>query len=586
MSIFSRSSASSALRGTLMALPVMAGLSAGQAMAHAPETSLRPEPRPSDLMEKHDIAQEQATQDALAAIRPQMRPPTLGASEAFMSIYDAEGTATLQANMDATLGGTNHALVVNFDKFDNKLLSTEELYRLSYELDNYASAKMNGRTSFTDYHRDRNAFMPEVHDTPEGRLKVIEGLKENWEKSYLHPRANDSNERVAIAGYGNLSTADELANFSTPVTYFTDEQLQKENAMFDDYVKRHEMCHGFDPSIYEGLPDKYANANFDLVAPTGEVTSLRDSYKTYFKEQFADGCATLEYALEEDYESLEMMADISQFRDSASLNNTSIDFQIAKTDAIKEQVASDTKVTSRMEKYFLGHDTGPTIRQISVLSERLQPTDKAILAADPQAFEQFVKEVIENSAYSPEEYMQIAHDSLAMSQNVDAPISDVTREFLGRGYDGRTHTIEYNLQLPEGSIRALQDAAPTAVQDQAREAVLLYADNMDNPTKINMLNFPTEELSNMPLEDRLLFGSSYDLISGTDTWKGLHQLSPELKDMGTREVTPHMASFHFRNAGLVAQEAGDKLYEIADPEFDKDLYEMEQEALKGFEIKF
>jgi len=408
----------------------------------------------------------------------------------------------------------------------------------------------------------------------------------NRSSKVVQIEADGPNAATATYDITFFMTADELANFSTPVTYFTDEQLQKENAMFDDYVKRHEMCHGFDPSIYEGLPDKYANANFDLVAPTGEVTSLRDSYKTYFKEQFADGCATLEYVLENDYESLKMMSDISQFRDSSALNNTSGYFQLAKTDAIREKVASDTKVASRMEKYFLGHDTGPTIRQISVLSERLQPTDKAILAADPQAFEQFVKEVIENSAYSPEEYMQIAHDSLAMSQNVDAPISDVTREFLGRGYDGRTHTIEYNLQLPEGSIRALQEAAPRAIQDQAREAVLLYADNMDNPTKTNMLNVPTEELSTMSLEGRLLFGSSYDLISGTDTWKGLHQLSPELKDMGTREVTPHMASFHFRNAGLVAQEAGDKLYEIADPEFDKDLYEMEQEALKGFEIKF
>lgn len=569
-----------------MALPVMAGLSAGQAMAHAPETSLRPEPRPADLMEKYDMAQEQAAQDTLAAIRPQMRPPTLGASNAFMSIYDAEGTARLQNNMDATLGGTNHALVLNWDSFDASLFSTEELYRLSYELDNYASAERSGRTSFVDYHSEMDAYIPETDGTAAGRLKITGDLEKSWGGSYLRPVNFSDSERVAIATYGNFETADQFANFSTPITYFSDEQLQKENAMFDDYVKRHEMCHGFDPAVYEALPDKYANANFDLATPTGEVTSLKGSYATYLKEQFADGCATLEYALEEDYEALEMMADISQFRDSASLNNTSIYFQIAKTDAIKEQVASDTKVTAEMEKYFLGHDTGPTIRQISALSERLQPTDRAVLAANPQAFEQFVKEVIERSAYSPEEYMQIAQDSLAMSQSVDVPISDVTQEFLDRGYDGRTHTIEYNLQLPEGSIRALQDAAPTAVQDQAREAVLLYADNMDNPAKTIMLNFPTEELSNMPLEDRLLFGSSYDLISGTDTWKGLHQLSPELKDMGTREVTPHMASFHFRNAGLVAQEAGDKLYEIADPEFDKDLYEMEQEALKGFEIKF
>ncbi len=555
-----------------MALPVMAGLSAGQAMANAPETSLRPEPRPDHLLQNHEVSPKQVT-DA--------------ASPLFMQIYEPKATAQLAERMNATLGpGDHRAMVLNWDGIELDDYSRAELDRLYFEIEKFETYERSPH--------DVNRFeaYKTLSENPDftGMYSNLtdEQLKENlarFQRSELRDTVLANGDKLAVSQFGANSSIETLPQFISISLPKTEAQMAADNEFTDDYIMRHENCHGIDPAVYMSVEQFGEYDDFTYMVDENVSMNLRANYAMYMYEQFADACVTLEYAIEGNTEAFEKMETIALYRDAGMGNSLGTHLSTARTHAARNNTTPSQELAPRLDSYFNHHDTGNSIRAMMDYSQRLSSIDKAILQANPGEFVEFVQDVIQKSAMTPDEYMLMIDDAMALAESKGevkmGDLSPQTQELIDRHFAGERRVIENNLQVPYGSIDALREAAPKATQNQRREAILL---DQDGQSSLAPLLMGSETIQSLDLQDRILFAHSYTTTMAYDAYSDLRVLESSIQ-RGHMDVEPHQDTFHFRNAGLITQEAGKYMDEIADPNFDKDTFEVEQPQLPTFELK-
>lgn len=562
--------AGSALRNTMMALPVLAGLS-GQAMAHAPDTSLRPMPRPDNLTQTVEPQQE-ASSAILVSPRPEARPFTLGTSALFKQIYMAEESQNMQMRMDAHLGGTNHGVVLNWDGIDLGDHTDEELMVLQMELEQL-SRLPGDRRSFTEIASARvhgEFYVPNFQ-----REATQEHIESTYMWSHMQPYITNGDTHISIASYGDLNEGSLVAQMPSPAMPLTLEEEQALNAQMDDYVMRHERCHGFDPIVYgESIEaDNLDLLDNSIVGSSGPIP-LDRSYRVYHAEMFADACATLEYALEGNQEGLAFMENISYYRDAGALANMQAIASFSKNPPAQTQVISSESL--------LSHHTGPTIREIARWGTHLSETDRAILASDPEMFEDFIRHSISRSRLSPEEFRSIADDMTQLGRVDNHAIGEATTELIQDGIAGRKVVIEDNMQIPRGSIDALRELAPEATRGMARDIVQMYTPHNAHPVMQGINKVTPEDLSAFPVDQRLILATSYSYASNFDVWENTNTLSPDLitgpyTPSPEHTVPTNVNEFFANSVQQVSLETGPQLERVNEM-----MTQLEQHELESF----
>ncbi|MDE0723245.1 MAG: hypothetical protein OSB62_00930 [Alphaproteobacteria bacterium] len=593
MTLFNKLAAGSALGGPLAAIPFAMHMNmstpdmAPEQNAQKPEslstivqpepismqavtTSLRPQMRPDNLMEQH----------SLPSIRPKARPFTLSASNLMKEVYQPEESAMLQERMEKTLGRESHAAVLNWDGINLSEHSQADLERFLNELQ-----------TLQKHPQDRDLFMEIAERVKDGsqplsHADLVNKIEDNYAFSHLSPR-NIQGESVAVSHYGEFDKETKIANFISPALPISEAQQSAENELMDDYVMRHENCHGIDPAVYNFSGDHYANPEVFDAGKTaeGENISLKHNYNMYMAEQFADACATLEYTIENNQDGIDLMERASHYRDAAALNNLESRLRsknlpgkvergmpIGVTESI---ILSGIDGDENTKSYFIHHDTGPSIRAMLKVGSRLTEQQKVELQADPERFTAFVKDIIEDSSLTPEEYMQLPKDFAKLIHGQGTEISPQTLDLIERNYDGAKAVIEHNLNIPLGSINDLREAAPDATHAQMNEYIKIHldagatsSDKGSLPTGMEVVTNDT--LQNMDTEDRIIYDNTYAIMRATEEWGSLNIIDPQLangaQNVDFSQVAAHKESFHSRNAGNFYREAGHELQEIAEPE--------------------
>ena len=213
MALSKRLTAGTALGGTLVgALPVILQIGHSEPnMAHAKAVTPPEEPSHTHVIEHPEpIVIDTGTAQAVkSSLHPKLRP------------------ADLMEKHSAAQKGTESAV-------SSSLLPQPRPFTL-------------GASEFAE-----EGIFEQTNTTKE---ELIDELREDYTHSHLKPRPQEDGSHVAVSNYGRNDDTLSFGHFFTPSVMFSADEVQHRNAIADDYIKRHENCHGIDPLAYDGTKD-------------------------------------------------------------------------------------------------------------------------------------------------------------------------------------------------------------------------------------------------------------------------------------------------------------------------------------------